>query len=138
MRPVSPPRDKYRELWLAEAGRVLVAEFELVTPPLVIRTDVNMRGGTGPAVGLCWDDSPKCRIDVAAELQDEQEILAVLLHELAHAEVGPLIGHNGRYRPLHRAVGFVGKPTGYETGLILREDLRAISRRLGSYPSAAR
>lgn len=135
MRPLSPPRDARRERWLHHAAKVLVREFDLVVPPLVIRTDVAMRGNTGPAVGLCWDDNPECRIDIAAELVDVPEILAVLHHELLHAEAGPLLGHNGRYRPLFRAQGFVGPFVGYATSPALAGDHGRIADQLGPYPS---
>lgn len=137
MRPLSPPRDTRRELWLADAARLLVREFDLTVPPLVIRTDVAMRGNTGPAVGLCWDDNPECRIDIAAELVVVSEILAVLHHELVHAEAGPLLGHNGAYRPLFRAQGFVGPFVGYATSPALARHHGRIARQLGGWPKTA-
>lgn len=134
MRPVRSPR---RELWLARAVeelRPILAPDAL--PPIVVRTDLKIVGPTGPANGCCWDDAPECRIDIAAELDDRAEILAVLLHELVHAAVGPDLGHNGAFRPLFVRVGFVGMPTGYEASQELQKRLQEVARRLGPYPKA--
>lgn len=131
----TPLRSPARERWLKCAAKLLAPLLLPDTlPPLVIRTDVNIKSGLGvPASGICWDDM-SVRIDLDAELVEPTQILAILLHELVHAVVGPQLGHNGAYRPLFRRVGFVGLPTGYDTSESLLDDLVRISNKLGPYP----
>lgn len=104
-------------------------------PPVKVKTDFSMKTPSGEAAsGLSWDDSPYVRIDLDTELVDELALLAVLLHELAHAVASPEIGHNGLYRTVWRHAGFVGLPTGSDPSRELWRQLDKIAAKLGPYP----
>lgn len=137
-RVVHPLRAPERERWLGQAVRLLAPLLLPYTlPPVKVKTDFDMKGPDGAAAsGLCWDDSPYCRIDIDRELSDELTILAVLLHELCHAAADPAVGHNGRYRIVWKLAGFQGLPTGYEASPALLGKLEAIAVKLGPYPAA--
>lgn len=127
-----PARAADRERWLRRAA-VRLAPILLpdTTPPLVITV-----GKCDKANWLAqsWDDPPEVRILISPELVEPELILACLLHEMAHAVVGPEMGHNGAFRPLVRRIGYVGPPTGHAAGDRLTARLAAIAEHLGPYP----
>lgn len=87
------------------------------------------------ANGCCWDEDGGCVIRIHPALTDPVEILAVLCHEVCHAQVGPSWMHNGPYRTAWRRVGFTGLPRHYEASDRLLELLVAMAAELGEYPA---
>lgn len=64
------------------------------------------------------------------------DVIAVLLHELAHVYAGIQCGHRGEFARICRAVGLAGPMTATVPGDELRGKLQGIVDMLGSYPHA--
>jgi hypothetical protein len=64
------------------------------------------------------------------------DVIAVLLHELAHVYAGIQCGHRGEFARICRAVGLAGPMTATVPGDELRDKLQGIVDMLGSYPHA--
>lgn len=64
------------------------------------------------------------------------DVIAVLLHELAHVYAGIQCGHRGEFARICRAVGLVGPMTATVPGDELRGKLQRIVHDLGVYPHA--
>lgn len=136
MRPVRSPR---RELWLVRAVRLMrpwFAEADVAPPtPVEIQVQACDRPYAN-ANGCCWDEDGGSVIRIHPELVEPLEVLAVLLHELVHASVGPEWMHNGPFRTAARRLGFVGLPRHYEASHRLQERLGHLSEGLGPYPES--
>lgn len=79
-----------------------------------------------PVDGLCWDDPDGCHIWVSTELNDERT-LAVLLHELIHASLGPEHLHDWAFEEIWQRVGFLGPCNDTTPGNDLAEVLRSLA-----------
>lgn len=101
------------------------------------------KGGRGKVIGQCW--GPETSTDGTINMficptQDEPiSVLATLLHELIHAQVGIPAGHKGPFKKLMKEFGLVGKATATfaEEGSDLWRQLSHISEQLGPYPHKA-
>lgn len=95
------------------------------------------------AIGECWDKS-QTQDDVAQifisplleEVNGEQGVLEVLVHELVHAVVGCKAQHRGPFSRLAGAVGLVKPWTSTLATPELQERFKIISDELGPYPHA--
>jgi hypothetical protein len=74
---------------------------------------------------------------ISPTLADAVEVLATLVHELAHCAVGVEHKHKGPFRKCAKAVGLEGKMTATTAGDELASQLTALSDRVGVYPHAA-
>lgn len=103
-----------------------------VPPRVVIQADRPPVPEHPCAVGLCWEQGRDCRVWISPELVEPEEILAVLLHEMAHAVVGPELMHAPKFVALARRVGFVAPFTAATVGPVLAAALASIATELMS------
>lgn len=136
-----------REAWLEAAVAALRPLFEEkagVTVPTV-RVSVGFAGGRGrknTTIGQCWptvlSGDKVAQVFVSPVLEDVEQILATLVHELVHAADDCESGHKGEFTRIARAVGLEGKLTATHAGDDLKETLGEIhSKVLGKFPHAA-
>jgi len=131
-----------REAWLQKATKILAKDlfkplgYEI--PPIKVST-----GFTGSrkkkAIGSCWSpdaaDDNVSQIFISPVINDSIEVLATLCHELIHA-IFPECGHRGAFIKAARSIGLTGKMTATTAGLQLRDDLNALTKKIGQYPHA--
>lgn len=132
-----------REAWLDAAVlemRPIFTQIDRVVPPLVRVSTGWSKGAKKSSVGWCWKSEvasdAASNIFISPELVDPVIILAVLMHELAHATNDCRDGHGGDFLKMHARLGFVGKPTASMTSAALFDQLSPIADRLGEYPHA--
>lgn len=143
------PREPHttREGYLVEAMALLDKEFFAgrgYTLPAKLRVSCGFpKGASSKAIGQCWD--PKVAVDgtthmfISPALGEEiVSVLATLLHEMIHAQVGLEEKHKGAFRKLAKEFGLAGKMTATyaEQGSELHHKLSMISAQLGPYPHA--
>lgn len=131
-----------REQWLTAAVDALTPRFEALSLAVpTVRVSVGWPGGPGKknaVIGQCW--STKASADGVAQLfispvlDDPVQVLATLLHELAHAVDDNEHGHRGPFIRTVRGLGLVGKPTATVAGEELAEELAELVKVLGEYP----
>lgn len=129
--------DQRRLTWLVRAARLMRPWFHEagVAPPTPV--EIQILACDPPyanANGCCWDEDGGSVIRIHPELVEPLEVLAVLLHELVHASVGPEWMHNGPFRSSARRLGFIGLPRHYEASQRLAERLGHLAEGLGPYP----
>jgi hypothetical protein len=134
----------FREAWLADATSLLNKKFfdgNGYTLPGKLACSCGFpKGHRGKAIGQCW--SPETSADGTVNMficptqDDPIEVLAILLHELIHAQVGTEAGHKGPFKKLMREFGLEGKATATyaSPGSDLWLALSSISTALGPYP----
>lgn len=140
-----------REEWLGaaiEQLRPLLGDVAAAFPRRV-HVSVGFGGNTGryerTVGGVCFSRRASAdrrpQVFISPALGDPVEVLAVLLHELAHASDDCASGHRGHFARVHRALGFEGSATRAEPGLGLWSLLNAIAaelrRTIGPYPHPA-
>lgn len=140
----APQQHTLRESWLQAAVVALTPLFnavDLEVPP--IRISVGFPGGRGPktsVIGQCWNSHSSAdkvhQIFIHPSLDDVEQILGVVMHELVHAIDDCESGHKGAFVKMVRALGLAGKPTATEVGEELAEELKPIIEILGEYPHA--
>ena len=141
-----------REAWLEQAIEELRPAFAAAgaaLPPF-IRCALSFpsrgalsgrQGGVGDAradvLGECWAGAFQAGgvpvIHISPIVDEPIRVLDVLMHELAHAAT-PGAGHRGPFARLARALGLMGPATATVAGPELREQLGALSHRLGVFP----
>jgi len=142
--PDAPVIHEFREAWLQAAVGALVPLFvaaDLEVPP--VRISVGFPGGRGrkdSVIGQCWSSSASAdkvhQIFIHPVLDDVEQILGVIMHELVHAIDDCESGHKGPFVKMIRALGLAGKPTATIVGEELSEELGPIIESLGEYPHA--
>ena len=136
-----------REGWLLRASAILTAEVlpkDAAKPALPVQVSTGFpkgRHGRGRAIGQCWAPGAardgRSHIFISPELDEPDQILATLLHELIHASVGVKGGHRGAFAKLARTVGLEKPFTRSVPGVELSGRLNAVSVRLGTFPHGA-
>ncbi len=142
-----------REAWLMERLYMDLAPiFEaagLTMPPVRISCGWTGTGHEGCTLGVCYDTSmSKARVHeifVSPAIEDSAEVLAVLMHELAHAVAGTKAAHGPDYGKVCSLVGLTkanrdGKgqwPEQAFAGDALMQTLRAIVANCDAYPHAS-
>lgn len=134
-----------REAWLTAGIEMLRPHFAAHGAELpATRVSVGWPGGRGKkahTIGQCWP--PTLSADGTAEIfispaiQDPQETIATLAHELIHAWDKNQHGHKGPFVTMMRAIGLEGKPTASVAGPMLAALIGSITTELGHYPHAA-
>ncbi len=137
-----------RERWLRnaiEAFDPIFAGAELPIPTGV-RASIGFpsRRALAPrrqSMAQCW--SPMVSADGTTEIfvsplvDEPEEVLGYLAHELLHAAVGTEYGHRAPFSRGMRAIGLTrGKPTTAQPGPKLMEQIRSFAEDLGVYPHA--
>ena len=135
---------EFREAWLQAAVAALVPLFvaaDLEVPP--VRISVGFPGGRGrkdSVIGQCWSSHASAdkvhQIFIHPVLDDVEQILGVIMHELVHAIDDCESGHKGPFVKMIRALGLAGKPTATTVGEELAEELKPLAEALGEYPHA--
>lgn len=103
---------------------------------------IGYRGSRSGKVALGQAFDPSISADGTMEvfinpiLDKPLDVVAVLLHELAHVWAGIQCGHRGEFARICRAVGLVGPMTATVPGDELRAKLQGIVDMLGAYPHA--
>jgi len=103
---------------------------------------IGYRGSRSGKVALGQAFDPSISADGTFEvfinpiLDNPLDVIAVLLHELAHVWAGIQCGHRGEFARICRAVGLVGPLTSTVPGDELRVKLQQIVDELGDYPHA--
>jgi hypothetical protein len=92
-------------------------------------------------IGECWSDvcsaDAHFEIFISPVLADSVEVIAVLVHELAHAAVGLACGHKGAFVRCVRAMLLEGKPASTVAGDAFKRDIYApLAAAVGDYPHA--
>ena len=138
-----------RELWLtaaiwglAECG-FLPAGY---TVPRNVRVSCSFpsRGGLARkqrVLGQAWDSS--CSRDgyfeifINPTIDDPDQVLEILAHELVHVVVGIEHGHRGPFRKCALAIGLEGKMRSTVGGAAFKRSLAPILEQLGPFPHGA-
>jgi len=147
-----PPRHlkakhRWKEQWLNEAMVHVRRHFTAVgydVPEHVrISTGWPSQGGTSKKsrrIGETW--TPKCSADgvheiiISLYLDDPEEVVAVLIHEVAHTVVGVEHGHRKPFAECAAAVGLVKPWTSTSPSEGLKLTLAEWAKDLGQYPHA--
>lgn len=137
-----------REAWLEQALRVIApavwsnAGVDLgADVPARVSVGFPITGGRGAKrIGECWhgaataDNVPQ--IFVHPSVAEGKDALAVLVHELIHAALGPGCGHKGPFRACALKLGLTGPMTATVPGDVLTAQLAELMKHLGPYPHA--
>jgi hypothetical protein len=140
----------YREAWLCEGLKLIATS--LFSPagyivPHNIRISVGFplgrrgkRGGTH-SIGQCWCSTASAdntfEIFICPTLQTASDVIAVLIHEAAHAVVGIKHGHRTAFKRCAISVGLTGPMTATRVSESLLPKLLPILKELGNYPHAS-
>ena len=73
---------------------------------------------------------------ISPVLQEPDDVMATLVHELVHCVVGVRNKHNKAFRACAKRVGLVGKATATTAGPELTDRLHTIFDKIGPYPHA--
>ena len=131
-----------REQWLNNAANALRGDFNAINEdfgnPRISIGFTGSRSGL-KALGAAWHKDVStdgtCEIFIAPHVQTQQDILAVLVHELVHA--CGYMGHGKDFRRVAIGVGLTGKMTSTVATDALKERLNAIIAEIGQFPGAA-
>lgn len=97
--------------------------------------------GQGNKIGQCWSDPVPSKRKAVIFIHPSQwdnpiNVLATLLHEQIHAE-HPKEGHKGLFKSTAQAVGLTGKMTATIPSPALAIELKALAKKLPTFPKAA-
>jgi len=154
--PKRQPKPKHatREQWLQAGVKALRPLFtkvcdddqRAVLKKLVdkqkLRVSCGWPGGGSARtrIGECWSETcsadGKIEIFISPKVAEKVEVLDILTHEIVHAVVGLECGHKGAFRSVATKVGLQGKMTATTAGPELNKQLKAIAKKLGTYPHA--
>lgn len=133
-----------REAWLTAAAQEMSTWFTRVGANEVPRVRVSCawaKRARANSIGWCWHSESSAdgvnELQVSPEKDDPVEVLAVLLHEMAHASDNGASKHTGYFRRTALALGLTGKMTATVAGDELEQELRVLAEKLGPYPHAA-
>jgi hypothetical protein len=132
------------ESWLRAATDELRPYFAKLgyTLPEKIRFSIafTSTGKRGNIPGECWhpeaSEDGYYKIIIRADTSDPVEILGILVHELVHALLPPIVKHGKEFRKIAVRVGLEGEMRHARPDPILRERLQAIAANLGALPNA--
>lgn len=136
-----------REAWLLRAARLIHTEILLnrkIQGGYCISVGFPKgRHGRGRAVGQCWPPADsadgKAHIFISPDRGPEETegVLATVLHELVHAEVGCAAKHRGEFIKVARAAGLTKPWTQSNPSEELTACLNTLAEKLGPYPHGA-
>lgn len=137
-----------RESWLVAATAALAPRFAAYGRPLPARIRVTCgwpsEGGKAWArrrIGECWHPAASAdrtvEVFIAPTVADSREVLAILIHELIHAALGPAVGHRWPFKRAMGALGLAGHATASVPAGDFDERYGAALAELGGYPHAA-
>jgi hypothetical protein len=134
-----------REAWLRAGADVMTPWFDEAGKPLTapIRLSIGFPSARGlstknRAIGECWavtsSKDKTAEIFISPLLDDPLEVLAVVLHEMAHAVLGPKVGHRKPFAKLVKTLGLDGKATATTPGLLFMDRIKPVLADLGPLP----
>ena len=131
-----------REKWLNKAAESLRNDFNAIGEdfgnPRISIGFTGSRSGL-KALGAAWHKEVStdgtCEIFIAPHVQTQEEILAVLVHELVHA--CGYMNHGKDFRRVAIAVGLTGKMTSTVASDTLKQRLNTLILEIGQFPGAA-
>ena len=130
-----------REIWLQKAIAEFRPMFKAIEHPLPrhIRVACGYPLGKRSAIGQCWSSETSTdgavEIFISPELDRPAKVLGVLCHELVHAATA-VSGHGPKFRRPALAIGLCGKMTATGESPELITKLKAMIKRIGTYPHA--
>ena len=138
-----------REIWFNKSLPLL---DDLVFKPVgekipdLVRIGVgSLNGRKTKTLGVCFSQAASeqktIEITLNPTLNDTQEVLAVLCHEVIHAidndlNGTSLWGHKGQFRTIALSIGLEGKMTSTVAGKDLTAKIDSIIEKIGKYPHA--
>lgn len=135
-----------REQWLNAAVKIMTPHFkqkDYKVPPVRVSCGWPSKAAlsrTKRRIGECWATEASAdgfsEIFISPYLDNTDEILGTLVHEVCHAVVGVAEGHNKVFGKCARAVGLEGKLTSTSSGEELLEIQKGWMKELGKYPHA--
>lgn len=138
-----------RLIWLIDAVNILREDLKTIAPaPQTIGVVYGLPDAYDTAArlhcdGVCQDntelDDPDsfgfyARVFISPKLVSRSVVLVTLVHELIHASVGCVHGHDKVFEIPARKIGLIGPITSTYPKQELRARLMEISNTLGSYP----
>lgn len=146
-----PPKESIREAWLVKAADTLAPWIKAAGGGSLPKYRISVgwplggrpkaSGGKMKRIGECFCSS--CSKDgtheifISPALDNAEEVLATLLHELVHAFVGIKAKHGRDFKIVAERSGLTGKMTATEAGEELKPKLVKLAADLGAYPHAA-
>tara|TARA_R110000823_G_scaffold307268_1_gene429868 strand:- start:43 stop:594 length:552 start_codon:yes stop_codon:yes gene_type:complete len=131
-----------REQWLNTAAESLRGDFNAIGEDFgAPRISIGFTGSRSglKALGAAWHKDVStdntCEIFIAPHVQTQEDILAVLVHELVHA--CGYMDHGKNFRRVAIGVGLTGKMTSTVATDALKERLNALILQIGQFPGAA-
>jgi len=137
-----------REAWLTEAAQLLLDDlitpvveakgYTYQRPPIRISVGFPKHTRGGKAIAVCFARAASTdgvnEIFVNPEIDEPEQVLGTLAHELVHAYDDCESGHQHFFAAIARGIGLEGKLRSTEPGLDLRKRLAAYHELLGKYP----
>ena len=132
-----------REDWLTKIAERMAPWFSDLGCPLPrVRMAIGFpsTGSKGKRIGECWAGEASAdgthEILIRPDLDNPEEVAAVLAHELAHAAVGIKAGHGRPFAKVAKAIGLEGKMTATTAGEAFKRNVAPILADVGILPHA--
>lgn len=128
-------REQYLEQAMKELTKLLSIHTEV---PKDMRVSCGLPKGQSGAIGQAWPRSRSSKgineLFISPEIDDSEQVLHVLMHEMIHGCLDCEYGHKGLFKRIALAVGLTGKMTATVAGSTLKIQLQEVIKKLGKYP----
>ena len=98
------------------------------------------KGQKSTRIGECWSDTASeggtIEIMISPTIADSVKAVGILIHELCHATVGNIHGHDNVFKQCAVAVGLEGKMTATTESEALQATIKEWLEIMGEYPHA--
>jgi hypothetical protein len=120
-----------REQWLEAAVQAVAQATPSVTfPPVKVSCSWPGGGSARKRIGECWarrmSKAGINEIFISPKLADSTRVVAVLMHELAHAIDDCKSGHKAGFVKIAKQIGCIGKPTQMEPPVEVASAIAAV------------
>lgn len=128
-----------REVWLIKAAELMRPWFKQSVPPIRVSVGWSSKGSRSKRIGEHWH--PRAATDgvsqifISPVLDNPEEALSTLLHEMIHAIV-PDDGHGKLFKRIALDVGFMMPMRSTPPSPELKSKLNELLTELGPYPHA--
>jgi len=146
MKPTQPPQPPHpitRESWLEAAIKELHPLFTKaghIIPACRVSCGFASTGVRSGHIGQCWSTKSSKdgvnQIFISPALEDAVEVLDTLVHELVHAVDDCKHKHGKEFKKIATSLGMVGPMRSAGAGPALKEKLKELATKLGTYPHA--
>jgi hypothetical protein len=132
-----PTRQHWLEQAVEQAEIVFKARGYMV-PDVLISCGFTSTGIRSSRIGECWPVT-RCsgglnQIFISPVIDDAEEIIGVIFHELVHAVDDCKSGHGKKFKEIATTIGLTGKMIHAHPGEELSEAVKIIAKSLGPYP----